>query len=597
MQGYFVRRCLAVVSLAALVATLGAAGEIQSTMRNVSSGVYEAQGYQLSPAYDVQVASTARDLATPQAFELFRPDDRAVTIGRMFTSCSCIQLETTKRTFEPGERILFQLHNVRATPTNGQVYAIFVQLTKPVRTTLRIDTFVQTGVGIGTPPAATNQAAAPGAASADHASHTAAATAAPAAAVGEPPQVPGLNNELAALLSSVDTENRGEGTGDLAFDIMEAEVASRNVPTLDEEDEDGEQADASGDGAMVQLPGSLELPEGDDVRESLGEARDNLESIYHAEGENLAQELQTDVDAARQAMDSYFQTEPVDTAADAGGIGGDLPDFYAQQPAAAPSEAPVAAATQQGIVATQSAPAVQPQIVMPGQPALANATELPPEAQAQLAQLQAQLEAQTGQPVIVAPVQVAPVQVMSPSPVQQLQPPVQMQVQPPVQTQAPAQAMQPPAQTPRQDASPLGRVQAVTLITVGVRDMPAAMRFYEALGWQRAARGKYDQTAFFQLNGQVLALYPMNDLLQEQNMDNAAPTPGGITLALHVQDKADVWNIYQRFIDAGGKSLRAPAEMASGAVSSYVADPDGNPWEISWVPQFRIDENGGLWLP
>lgn len=152
---------------------------------------------------------------------------------------------------------------------------------------------------------------------------------------------------------------------------------------------------------------------------------------------------------------------------------------------------------------------------------------------------------------------------------------------------------------PRPSAIPESRrpVQAVSLITVGVRDMPSSIRFYEALGWRRAARGKYDQTAFFQLQGQILALYPMNDLLVEQNMPSAAPAPGGITLALHVQDRSDVWAVYQRFIDAGGASLRQPAEMASGAVTSYVADPDGNAWEISWVPQFRIDEEGGLWLP
>jgi predicted lactoylglutathione lyase len=127
--------------------------------------------------------------------------------------------------------------------------------------------------------------------------------------------------------------------------------------------------------------------------------------------------------------------------------------------------------------------------------------------------------------------------------------------------------------------------------------MPASIRFYEALGWQRAARGKYDQTAFFQLNGQVLALYPLNDLLAEQNMASAAPAPGGITLALHVKAKEDVAKVSQSCVDAGGRSLRAPAEMASGAVSSYVADPDGNPWEISWGPQFTIDPNGDLWLP
>jgi predicted lactoylglutathione lyase len=137
----------------------------------------------------------------------------------------------------------------------------------------------------------------------------------------------------------------------------------------------------------------------------------------------------------------------------------------------------------------------------------------------------------------------------------------------------------------------------VSLITIGVSDLGRLADFYEKLGWWRISRNSADQAVFFQLNGQILVLYSLTDLLREQNMAAAKPSPGSVTLALHVTDKAAVEENYRRFLDAGASSLREPTEMPSGAVTCYVADPDGNPWEVSWVPRFRIDAGGGLWLP
>jgi catechol 2,3-dioxygenase-like lactoylglutathione lyase family enzyme len=137
----------------------------------------------------------------------------------------------------------------------------------------------------------------------------------------------------------------------------------------------------------------------------------------------------------------------------------------------------------------------------------------------------------------------------------------------------------------------------VSLITLGVSDMERSGAFYEALGWRRVSRNPADPAVFFQLNGQALVLYPLSDLLKEQNMAAAKPAPGNVTLALHVAGKDEVEVIYRRFLAAGAAALRPPSATPSGAVSCYVADPDGNPWEISWVPRFRIDAGGGLWLP
>ena len=47
--------------------------------------------------------------------------------------------------------------------------------------------------------------------------------------------------------------------------------------------------------------------------------------------------------------------------------------------------------------------------------------------------------------------------------------------------------------------------QRVTLITLGVRDLPRARAFYEALGWTESPRSQ-ETIAFYQMNGLVLMI-------------------------------------------------------------------------------------------
>lgn len=115
---------------------------VVSTMKNVNA-VSEAGGIYLAPARGYAVQRFAGDEAQPQLFEIIRPHGEKITIGRLHTSCSCVRLEAHKTTFEQGEHAVLTLRNVRATPVNGQNYAIYVQITSPVRTTLRIDTYFQ----------------------------------------------------------------------------------------------------------------------------------------------------------------------------------------------------------------------------------------------------------------------------------------------------------------------------------------------------------------------------------------------------------------------------------------------------------------------
>ena len=56
--------------------------------------------------------------------------------------------------------------------------------------------------------------------------------------------------------------------------------------------------------------------------------------------------------------------------------------------------------------------------------------------------------------------------------------------------------------------------QRLSLVTLGVADVPRARTFYEALGW-RAANDR-DDVAFFQVGGGVLALWGRGELAEDQ---------------------------------------------------------------------------------
>ncbi len=126
----------------------------------VSAAEYSSDntGFQIVPVRDVQVNYIPGDESAPRVYEIIRPYNEPFTIGRLNTSCSCVQLEAPKSTFARGERAFVTLRNVRATPPNGQNYSIFVQINSPVRTTLRHDLFLQSDRFRSQQPAYTNVA-------------------------------------------------------------------------------------------------------------------------------------------------------------------------------------------------------------------------------------------------------------------------------------------------------------------------------------------------------------------------------------------------------------------------------------------------------
>lgn len=137
--------------------------------------------------------------------------------------------------------------------------------------------------------------------------------------------------------------------------------------------------------------------------------------------------------------------------------------------------------------------------------------------------------------------------------------------------------------------------QRVTLITLGVADLGRARSFYGGLGWVPAQIA--DGVAFYQMQGQVLALFQRDELAKDQGRPGASLGTGAMTLAQNFSDRAGVDAAYADALAAGATALKAPAEVFWGGYSGYYADPDGHVWELAHNPFWPLAPDGGLILP
>jgi uncharacterized protein len=137
----------------------------------------------------------------------------------------------------------------------------------------------------------------------------------------------------------------------------------------------------------------------------------------------------------------------------------------------------------------------------------------------------------------------------------------------------------------------------LNVVTFGVRDLPAVRSFYEALGWESHSAG--DEFVRFDIGGAVLALYPIDALAEEADMPPPKDTErfAGFTCAVVVQSEEMVDAAIEQVREAGGRILAEPVAREWGGRSAYFADPEGNTWEVAWLPGSTFDARGGLIWP
>ncbi len=136
----------------------------------------------------------------------------------------------------------------------------------------------------------------------------------------------------------------------------------------------------------------------------------------------------------------------------------------------------------------------------------------------------------------------------------------------------------------------------ISVITLGVRDVPRARAFYETLGWPLSGEPE-DQVAFFRNAGSRLALCALEDIAEEAGQTPAAHGSIRMTLAMNVESRTAVDEALNEAVRAGGTLLRPAQDRFWGGYSGYFADPDGHAWEVAYNPFWPIGDDGLPQLP
>jgi uncharacterized protein len=136
----------------------------------------------------------------------------------------------------------------------------------------------------------------------------------------------------------------------------------------------------------------------------------------------------------------------------------------------------------------------------------------------------------------------------------------------------------------------------LSIVTLGVADLPRAVGFYEALGWERAS-SSMDEIAWFHTADTNLGLFPTEHLAADANLPPERARFGGVTLAINVETEAEVARCLDAAVAAGATLLKPATRADWGGVSGYFADPDGHPWEIAFNPGFTIGSDGRVQIP
>lgn len=131
----------------------------------------------------------------------------------------------------------------------------------------------------------------------------------------------------------------------------------------------------------------------------------------------------------------------------------------------------------------------------------------------------------------------------------------------------------------------------ITLITLGVADLDAAVRFYrDGLGFNTegviGTEFEHGAVAFFDLeNGLRMALWPRRSIAHDTGIALAPRSATEFILGHNVLSKAEVDDVMQQASAAGGTIVKKAENTFWGGYAGYFQDLDGHLWEAAWNPQ------------
>jgi catechol 2,3-dioxygenase-like lactoylglutathione lyase family enzyme len=136
----------------------------------------------------------------------------------------------------------------------------------------------------------------------------------------------------------------------------------------------------------------------------------------------------------------------------------------------------------------------------------------------------------------------------------------------------------------------------ITLLTLGVDDLEASLRFYrDGLGLPTdgivGQEFEYGAVAFFELqNGLRLALWPRRSIARDAGLAVQPPSATDLTLGHNVNSRDEVDAVMAQAGRAGATIVKPAQETFWGGYAGYFEDPDGHLWEVAWNPQMPIPE-------
>jgi uncharacterized protein len=137
----------------------------------------------------------------------------------------------------------------------------------------------------------------------------------------------------------------------------------------------------------------------------------------------------------------------------------------------------------------------------------------------------------------------------------------------------------------------------ISLVTLGVDDLPSATAFYESLGWRRSSASVEGTVTFFH-GTPVLALFGRGALADDAHLAPVEdPAPGSVALAMNLGSRAEVDRVITAAREAGARIPKEPRPTEWGGYSGYFLDGDGHLWEVAHNPGFTLGAGGAISLP
>lgn len=133
--------------------------------------------------------------------------------------------------------------------------------------------------------------------------------------------------------------------------------------------------------------------------------------------------------------------------------------------------------------------------------------------------------------------------------------------------------------------------QRLSVITVGVDDLPAQAAFYKnQLGWTAVAENK--DIVFFKLNGLLFSLLGRKSLAEGSGVANAGTGFRSLTLAYNVPEKVMVDSLFEELKSKDVHILKTPTDTPFGGYYFTFSDPEHNVLEIAYNPYIPLDAAG-----